>query len=212
MKYSLCFLLRLIQLTAFLLMLVFTSCHSQSADDLNQALEQEDLIISNGEGLAGQFPGDDGIIDHPSVLFASGFENEFDGWTKYNLNVSVIVEDEAISNSGSKSLQTTAIKGKNTGGDVIFKFPETRDEIYLRFNTKLQKDSVIPHHFVKIRAFKPDPYWGNAGQRPKGDETFWTGIEPSRNHTWQFYTYWHKMRSWQTYSGVPDTSRGPNPY
>ena len=164
------------------------------------------------EGIATEYAGDKGIDEHPDVIFASDFENDFEGWSKFNPKVSQILENETISHCGAKVLQTTASKGENTGGDVIFKFPEDQDEIYLRFYTKFHKETVMPHHFVKIRAFKPDPYWGNAGQRPNGDEAFWTGIEPSRKQTWQFYTYWHKMRSWQTYEGVPDTSRGPNPY
>lgn len=208
MKYTLLFVNRLNQLTPLLLILFLASCQSQNSN----MLEQNDSSITYEVGLSSQFPGDKGIDDHSAVIFASDFENGFEGWSKYNTNVSIIVDDETISNSGSKSLQTTATKGEDTGGDVIFKFPDARDEVYLRFYTKLHKDTVIPHHFVKIRAFKPEPYWGNAGQRPKGDEAFWTGIEPSRNHTWQFYTYWHKMRSWQTYAGIPDTSRGPNPY
>lgn len=172
-----------------------------------QSLENE-----NSEGLAGNYVYDREIGNDPSVLFASGFEDDFEGWSWFNPQVSDIIENDMISHNGKKVLRTTATKGKNTGGDVIFKLPEKQEEIYLRFYTKFHKDTVMPHHFVKIRAFKLDPYWGNAGQRPKGDEAFWTGIEPSRNHTWQFYTYWHKMRSWQTYEGKPDSSRGPNPY
>lgn len=177
--------------------------------------EENDVVATDEQvekGIASQYPGDKDIESHPSVIFASGFENDFEGWSRFNTNVSEILEDPSVANSGEKLLQTTATRGVNTGGDVIYKLPETVDELYLRFYTKFHKETVIPHHFVKIRAYKPDPYWGNAGQRPNGDEAFWTGIEPSLKNTWQFYTYWHKMRSWQTYEGVPDTSRGPNPY
>jgi hypothetical protein len=86
-----------------------------------------------------------------------------------------------------------AIRGETTGGNVTRFFPEGVDQVYLRFYCRFHKDAVIPHHFVKIRAIRPGVE-SHAGHRPPGDGAFWTGIEPVRDRTWQFYTYWHKMR------------------
>lgn len=173
--------------------------------------ESEEENIEN-EGLASQYPGDANIKEDSKVIFASGFEDGFEGWTKYNDKVSEIKADSENANFGSRYLQTTATRGVDTGGDVVFKLPEGVDQLYLRFYTKFHENTVMPHHFVKIRAFYPDPYWGNAGQRPKGDEAFWTGIEPINDRTWNFYTYWHEMHSWQTTRGDPDPEKGDKPY
>lgn len=163
-------------------------------------------------GIASAYQGDTDIAKDPDVIFASGFEEGFNGWTKYNQKVSEVVNDAGEALGGDYYLRTTATRGVNTGGDVVFKLEEGVDQLYLRFYTKFDKNTVMPHHFVKIRAFYPDPYWGNAGQKPKGDEAFWTGIEPNKERTWQFYTYWHDMHSWQTWEGVPNPERGDNPY
>ena len=168
--------------------------------------------LTGDAGIALKYPGDVNIESHPEVLFASGFEEGFSGWTRYNEKVSVIGHDPENIFGGNSYLQTTATRGVNTGGDVVFKLPQGVDKLHLRFYTKFHKNTVMPHHFVKIRAFYPDPYWGNAGKKPRGDEAFWTGIEPNAKRTWQFYTYWHEMHSWQTREGKPDPERGDNPY
>lgn len=156
-------------------------------------------------GIAAQYPHDRGIEGHPSVIFASDFENEFRGWTRWKKGgIHEIVADGAIAHSSGKCLRATATRGKDTGGDCVFKLPKAVDKIHLRFYCKFHTDTVIPHHFVKLRAHAPTArLGGNAGKRPKGDWAFWTGIEPIKKHTWHFYTYWHQMRSWNNPDGTP---------
>ncbi len=160
-------------------------------------------------GIAKSYVNDENIKYDPEVLFASGFEDGFSGWSSYNNNVSKIINDPDSAFSGSRVLKTTATRYVNTGGDVTFNFPEGQDQIYLRFYTKLDKNTIIPHHFVKIQAISPG-FWPNAGQAPPGDKGYWTGIEPRSDYTWNFYTYWHEMHSWQSWAGEPDGR--PNPY
>ncbi len=86
--------------------------------------EENDVVATDEQvekGIASQYPGDKDIESHPSVIFASGFENDFEGWSRYNTDVSKILEDPSVANSGEKLLQTTATRGVNTGGDVIYK-------------------------------------------------------------------------------------------
>lgn len=166
-------------------------------------------FIDSLQGIAKNYINDENIQFDPDVIFASGFENGFTGWSSYNNEVSKIVNNSDSAFSGNKVLKTTATRNVNTGGDVTFKFPEGQDQIYLRFYTKLDKNTIIPHHFVKIQAMV-DGFWGNAGQAPPGDKGYWTGIEPLPDYTWNLYTYWHEMHSWQTWAGVPDGR--PNPY
>ncbi len=159
------------------------------------------------DGLAAKYPGDKGIARDEAVIFASGFEEGFAGWSRYKSDVSVIVRDERLTHSGSACVQTTATRGKDNGGDVVFTFPKACDQVYLRFYTKFHKDSIMPHHFVKIRARDVSwkGYGRGAGYRPDGDKAFWTGIEPSKNRTWHFYTYWYKMRSFENPDGTTNT-------
>lgn len=163
----------------------------------------------NQKGIAQKYPNDRNIQSHRAVIFASGFENGFEGWTYHNNKISQIISHPDSAFSGNKVLKSTATRGVNTGGDVDYKiFPE-QEQIYLRFYTKLDKNTIIPHHFVKIRAVTEGAST-RAGQKPIGDQAFWTGIEPLPDHSWNFYTYWHEMHSWQSWEGHTDGR--PNPY
>ncbi len=165
------------------------------------------IVFAQDIGIAADYPHDINIATDPDVIFASGFEGGFRGWTKYNNKISVIVRNKEIVNSGSACLQTTATRGKDTGADVVFTFPKPVDQVYLRFYTKFHKDTIMPHHFVKIRAKNINwrGYGRGAGYRPDGDKAFWTGIEPSKNKTWHFYTYWYKMHSFENPDGTTNT-------
>ena len=72
------------------------------------------------EGLAAGFPNDVGIEQHPAVLFASGFENGFDGWSLVarDRRISSLVEDPELAHSGTTCCQSVAVRGVNTGGNV----------------------------------------------------------------------------------------------
>ena len=172
------------------------------------ALRAQEPAAKVEEGLAAKLPGDTAIERAPAVIFASGFENGFAGWSNFDPRVSVIVNDAALAHSGRSCAQTTATRGRDTGGDVVYNFPKGVDRLYLRFYCRFHPDTVMPHHFVKIRAIHGN-YWPNAGTRPPGDKAFWTGIEPTRERTWHFYTYWYKMRGWRaTPAGTRDDYYG----
>ncbi len=142
------------------------------------------------------------------MLFASGFENGFEGWDAYNQEASEIIMHPDSAFSGNNVLKMTATRGENTGGDVTHFIKPEQTHVYLRFYTKLHKNTITPHHFVKIYA---DPLNGGGppGEAPSGDKAFWTGIEPLKDNTWNFYTYWHEMNSWQTAEGTPDGRDNP---
>ena len=151
-------------------------------------------VAEFASGLAAKYPEDKGIAADPAVLFANGFENGFEGWSKTNKRICTLVKEPALVHSGTSACQATATRGEDTGGEVTYHLAKGVDQLYLRFYCKFDKDTCWPHHFVKIRALAPG-FDGNAGEVPPGDKGFWTGIEPLRG-TWRFYTYWHKMRGW----------------
>ena len=130
------------------------------------------------------------------------------GSASYVTPQAALETDPAIVHRGTASMRTTATKGENTGGDVDFDIEPAEEQIYLRFYTKFHADTIMPHHFVKLRAIRPS-YSPNAGTRPPGDQAFWTGIEPRDDQTWHFYTYWHEMHSWQTVEGDPNGQANP---
>jgi len=150
-------------------------------------------------GIAARYPGDQGIERDPAVIFASGFESGFEGWTRPNKRICAIVQDQALAHSGGACLQATATRGQDTGGETAYVLPKGVDQLYLRFYCRFHPETCWPHHFVKIRALAPG-FDGNAGTAPPGDKGFWTGIEPLRG-TWRFYTYWHQMRGWNNPGG-----------
>lgn len=184
--------------------LLFSVAMVCTSEYVNETADKSPLT-----GLAKNYPNDENIQSDAAVLFASNFENGFEGWSRYNTNVSEIISHPDSAFSGNKVLKTIATRGVNTGGDVDYKIDPGQEKIYLRFYTKLDKNTVNPHHFVKIRAITPG-FWPSAGQKPPGDKAFWTGIEPLSDNTWNFYTYWHEMHSWQSREGHTDGR--PNPY
>ena len=155
------------------------------------------------QGLASDFRNDVGIEKHPAVIFASGFEKRFSGWAldARDRRISSIVDDPAIAHSGKRCCRSVTIRHENTGGDVTYNIRRSVNQVYVRFYCRFDKDSVMPHHFVKIRALRRG-FRMRAGLRPPGDQGFWTGIEPLRNRTWRFYTYWHKMHPGRANSTV----------
>ena len=94
-------------------------------------VKQEQTVAENG--LAARYPGDVGIEKDKSVIFASGFENGFRGWSSRNQKVSSIVRDTKIIHSGDACCQMTATRGRDTGGNVLFRLPKGVEQLYLRY-------------------------------------------------------------------------------
>jgi hypothetical protein len=181
-----------------------------------------------GQGLAMEYPGDEGIKEHPSVLFADNFEtgeledleNRWGYVSNRDGEVLSFSDEVPAGSAGIRSLKMTATRGKNEGGELYKVFDSGWDKVYLRFYTKFAEDHGIYHHFVALRGFAdPLPYpTGGAGQL--ADNHFSVTIEPQfapkikPNHPlgiWKFYAYWPEMRSWQSPDGKPDGIK-PNPY
>ena len=187
--------------------------------------------VSSGQGIAWLYPGDEGIENHPSVVFADNFESgnmddlrsKWGHMSNRDGKVMSFSDDVPEESAGKRSLQMTATRGENAGGELYKTFENGWDTIYLRFYTKFAADHGFYHHFVALRGFKdPLPYpMGGAGDR--AENHFSITVEPTTTEAnkypatlheppgiWQFYAYWPEMRSWQTPEGDPDGR--PNPY
>jgi hypothetical protein len=203
-----------------LLIVTLISCDTPGVNN-------EETEIPDGQGIAWLYPGDEGIENHPSVVFSDNFEHgtmddvEAHWGHMSNREGKVISFSSDVPNgsAGTRSLQMTATRGENAGGELYKTFDPGWDEIYLRFYTKFAEDhGSYQGHFVALRGFNdPLPYpMGGAGQRPENH--FSVTIEPkTRSQTqstqplgiWQFYAYWPEMRSWQSPEGEPDGRDNP---
>ena len=160
-------------------------------------------------GIASKYPGDVGIGDDPDVIYATGFEDGTPGALKKNRAGVVILNAPEIARTGKGCARITAIRGKDTGGDLIYTWEPASDQCFARVYVKFHKDTVTPHHFIGMGGRGPNYEWGGgAGFRPKGDSRFGATIEPPNldkpDSGWHFYNYWHEMHSWQTPHGAAD--------
>lgn len=187
--------------------------------------------IPTGQGIAWLYPQDEGIENHPNVVFADNFETgemeDIESRWGYMSNkegkVMSFSGDVSEGSVGTRSLKMTATHGENEGGELYKTFDDGWDKIHLRFYAKFPEDHGYQGHFVALRGFKdPSPYpTGGAGQRPENHfsitmepKTHEINTSPSIQHVppgiWQFYAYWPEMYSWQTSEGEPDGR--PKPY
>jgi len=165
--------------------------------------------LPEGFGIAGKYPGDIGISDDPSVLFAEDFERDSiesiaRHWGEIsNDEIMTLSEDVPRNSSGKRSIRMTAILGENTGGHLYTLFPRGVDTAFARFYVKFPADAGYIHHFVHLGGYNPPTRWpqGGAGERPRGDDRVTVGIEPYGSYgrypapgAWNFYTYWHDMK------------------
>ena len=160
-----------------------------------------------GAGLAAKFPGDKGVARHESVIFADGFERDdlAKVWSEVKRKpgqVSYATAGAEV-HSGKRSVRIDRTPGENNGGHLYKLLDQGRDRLHLRYYVKFPKDHGYVHHFVHLCGYRPGTKWpqGGAGDRPKGDERFSTGIDlygdwgrlppPGR---WGLYSYWCEMK------------------
>lgn len=182
--------------------------------------------LPSGKGLAAACPADQGLKDHPDVIFADDFESGAlgAGWDEIRNpqgNVLQFAPVEASEGLGKRCLRVEAHLARDTGGGLT-KWFQPADTVFIRFYTRFDPGCDYVHHFVTLRANKglrgADKWsgFGGAGLKPEGSERFSTAIEPWGNWgrwappgRWNFYSYWHEMersrdgKYWGNSFGVP---------
>jgi hypothetical protein len=145
------------------------------------------------------------------VLFAENFESGALDEVKKRWSESSDKDGKALAFSaetppasrGKRSLEVTATRGENTGGHLYKRLPRGVDRLYARFYVKFDPANERIHHFVTIGGHQPASNWPwpRAGERPRGDDRIYIGIEPTDLHgkapppgAWNFYAYWHEMK------------------
>ena len=158
-------------------------------------------------GLAMQYPGDRNLASDPRVLFAENFETGAVAeigkrWGNIgNAPNFAFSDDVPASSSGRRSIRIA-------DNGYLFTHHKGVDTVFARFYVKFHEKSGYIHHFVHLVADADPTPWpkGGAGETPAGDKKFSTGIEPTGRWgkfpppgVWNFYTYWHEMKSkWGT--------------
>jgi hypothetical protein len=177
------------------------------------------------KGIAAKYPGDIGIEEHKSVVFAEDFEAESiaevaENWTWNNGEKDHRLSLDAIAgpdgSPGKKSLKMTILRNKGgEGSDMRKIFDKGYEQLFFRFYVKFAADYGYNHHFTSMGGHIDPKPWagGGAGKRP--DNRFGSAIDQfaggdSPPGFWAFYTYWPEMRSWQNLDGTPNGR--PNAY
>ncbi len=163
------------------------------------------------EGLAARYPGDEGLKRDPRVLFTEDFETGTvaeiaQRWSEMSNKegkVLVLSSDVPPGSAGHRSLEMTATLGQNTGGHLYKCLSNGVEKLYARFYVKFAADAGYTHHFVALGGYHPATLYpqGGAGERPRGDDRIYIGIEPNGDYgrvpppgAWSFYAYWQEMK------------------
>jgi hypothetical protein len=163
------------------------------------------LLFAAASGSAADAPRDPEQLKNPKdVVFFEDFEN-FDRkrWNEIlDKGDGFAIVDGGPSGHG-KCVQLTHRLGQNTGGHLYKMLDRGLDTCHLRFYVKFEKGHDFIHHFVHLCGYNPPTRYpqGGAGERPKGDERFSTGVEPwgfwgkhPAPGAWHMYSYWCEMK------------------
>ena len=167
------------------------------------------------QGIASRYPRDVGIAADPDVVFAENFEATLPDvlarWDDIKSEGSMSLSGEAPAvSSGTSSMLMHKKPGDGTTGVALYRriLPATGtgyERLHARMYVKFGANADPIHHFgANIGGNNPPTRWPvvSAGNRPDGDTSFWTGIEPFGDvWRWDFYTVWMEMRSWHNDDG-----------
>jgi hypothetical protein len=160
------------------------------------------LLMLLQQGIAAQYPGDEGIEKDPRVLFVEDFETGTvretgSRWGEVSKADNMDLSPDVPSGSpGVRSLHIA----KN---GHLYTHTKGVDTLFARFYVKFHPKTGYIHHFVHLHADAAPTPWpkGTAGLKPAGDQGFSTGIEPwgqwgksPAPGVWHFYSYWHEMK------------------
>ncbi len=156
---------------------------------------------SNG-WLRDRYPADDGIAADEAVLFHDDFEAGWGRWTAPAEDTTYLhLETGATAHAGSGYLRSTVTEADLEQTEYIssstrFDFPRRVDRIYWRFHARFPVVAPNPHHWIRMAAGN-EAYdsSGLANTVPLGDEGFWFDFDANVEDVFNFYVYWHAMRS-----------------
>jgi hypothetical protein len=157
----------------------------------------------DASSLSARYPGDVGLAEDPAVLFFDDCEVGWGRWTAPESDTATLTmqSDPALAHAGSGFLKSTVTSADLEADEYIssqshIDFPEQVDEFYLRFHARFVGTAPTPHHWVRMTAGIPSFQGsGLANTVPAGDEGFWFDFDAGTGDDFNFYVYWHRMRS-----------------
>lgn len=158
---------------------------------------------ASGDTLSQRHPGDSGLAADPAVLLYEDFE---DGWGKWSYPTADtqylhLEQDASLAHAGTGYLRSTVTASDLAVEEYIssaahFTFPTRVGQVFWRFHVRVQGIAPNPHHWFRMSA-GTEAFEGSglANTVPPGDEGFWFDLDANRDDLFNFYVYWHQMRS-----------------
>ena len=169
-----------------ILIVLFLPTMAQATDVSNIELLEEDELFTGGEyGLAVQYLNDEGIKDHPSVIFASRFETS--DWLRedFGLNMQEIkpdlgyhTADPSLAFTGQGALEYQTRAGLHV--PYVYDIPfEGQDVVYLRWYRRYEAGFDFSCVTKTNGVYAHDPELdtsSSSGTRPTGYDKFSTKL------------------------------------
>ena len=156
-----------------------------------------------GMTLSDRYPGDVGLADDPAVLFFDDFEAGWGRWDAPTADTQhLFVEtDAAVAHAGERYLRSTVTQAhleadNNISASPRVAFPRRVDTMYWRLHARFPVVAPNPHHWIRVEA--GTEAWSGSGRAnmvPPGDQGFWFDTDIDNDDVFNFYVYWHEMRS-----------------
>ncbi len=151
--------------------------------------------------LSEQYPGDENLENDPAVLFYDDFENGWGRWDSPQSDTPYLsMQQGSGAHAGKGYLRSRVTTADLETTEYISsssrKVFSRQEEIYWRFYARMPDTAPNPHHWVRVSAGNAD--WessGLANTLPQGDKGFWFDFDISNDDVFNFYVYWHEMRS-----------------
>jgi hypothetical protein len=156
----------------------------------------------NNGWLRDRYPADDGIASDPAVLFHDDFEAGWGRWSEPDTDTTYLhLEQGALAHTGNGYLRSTVSEAQLEQSEYIssstrFDFDRRVDRVYWRFHARFPVVAPNPHHWIRMAA--GDEAYSSSGLAntvPPGDQGFWFDFDASVEDVFNFYVYWHAMRS-----------------
>ena len=175
----------------------------QSVPAADSAAAGPDAVVHPGTTLSARYPGDRQIETDPAVLFHDDFEAGWGRWDSPQGDTKHLhlERDASAAHSGQRYLRSTVTRQHLEAKRYIsaaarYRFSRRVDRVYWRFYARFAGVAPNPHHWVRLAAGDADyNASGLANTVPAGDDGFWFDVDANLNDHFNFYVYWHEMRS-----------------
>jgi hypothetical protein len=176
-----------------------TSASAGSAGSNSASAGNAGQAASN---LSDRHPSDQGLGDEPAVLFFDDFEGGWGKWDSPEADTAHLhLENGALANAGSHYLRSTVTRldleqTQYISSAARVAFAQRQDRLFWRFHVRFPVLAPNPHHWVRVSAGTPSfSASGLANTVPAGDDGFWFDVDADLDDVFDFYVYWHAMRS-----------------